>query len=105
MAEPSQFTISHKEVLILLIKHLDIHDGSWMLNFSFGFGPSNFGASPDEMNPGIALVIGGVNITRIDPSLLSADPLQRPPPSLTVDAALINPRQKRTGSTRGGDKS
>jgi hypothetical protein len=96
MAQPSQFTLMSKEILELAVKHLNLHEGLWTFGVSFGFAPGNFGADPNSMNPGIAIAANSFTVTRIDPSVMLADPLMRPPPSLVVDAALINPLPKPT---------
>jgi hypothetical protein len=91
MAATSQYTLTHKEVLELIVKHLNLHDGHWMIGLNFSFGPGNFGPEPNSMSPGVAIGVNGFTLTRVDPSLLSADPIIRPPPSLVADAAAVNP--------------
>lgn len=82
MPEIKQYTFKHKEVVELMIRHLGLHEGKWMLMANFGFSAANLGPTGDEMSPGAATVLNHIGITRATDSS---------PPSLTVDAAKVNP--------------
>jgi hypothetical protein len=85
MAEATQYQITNKELVELIIRRQGIHDGIWMLAINFGFAPGNFGPTETQMNPGIAVVVQQFSILRV---ALDQPP---PPPSITVDASIVNP--------------
>jgi hypothetical protein len=82
MPEVSQVMFKHQEVLEALIKKAGLHDGKWQLIVTFGFSGMNLGPSDAEMNPAAAVVITGIGLQKAAPES---------PPSLTLDAAVINP--------------
>src|SRR5271169_4588225 len=82
MPEANQYLFSNKELLELLIKQAGVHDGRWVLMTNFGIGPGNFGASPEQVAPGVAVVINQMGIQRA--------PLETPEAS-SLDAAVVNP--------------
>jgi hypothetical protein len=90
MATPTQYSISHKELVTLIIKHLNIHDGRWVLSLTFGLSPGNFGPSDDQVLPGIAIGVNPIMIERERPGLTA-------PSALVVDAAIVNPSPKKKG--------
>jgi hypothetical protein len=82
MPEVNQLFFTHKEVLEVLIKKADVHEGKWMLSANFGFTAGNFGPGPDQLSPGAIVAIVGVGITRA-----AADT----PEQATLDAGVVNP--------------
>jgi hypothetical protein len=88
MAEPTQYTVSHRELIELIIKNAGIRDGRWVLGMTFGFSPGMFGPTPDQMNPGVVVAVNQVSIHRESPDGSA-------PESVVVDAALVNPGGKR----------
>jgi hypothetical protein len=56
-----------------------------MLSLTFGFAPGNFGPNPDQMSPGVAVIVSQIMIQRAPPEA---------PDSLSVNAAEINPAPK-----------
>ena len=84
MPEANQYVLKHKELIELIIKACEVHDGKWYLMVNFGFSAGNFGPSKDELSPGAAIVISQVGIQRADSNVV---------PELTVDAAIVNPRK------------
>lgn len=87
MAEPTQFALTHKELVELIIKSANIHEGRWMLSVTFGFAPGNFGPSQEQLSPGTVVAINQIGIQRE----LQDMPI---PPGLVVDAAVVNPPPK-----------
>lgn len=87
MAEASQYWVKHRELLEMLIKQIGVHEGQWMLAANFGMGPGNFGPTPDEVAPGMVVVVNQMGIQRVEPGTVT-------PPSLTLDAAVVNPKPK-----------
>jgi hypothetical protein len=57
MAEATQFTFAHRELITLMIKEKNIHEGRWILLVNFGMAPSNFGTSPTELSPAMIVAI------------------------------------------------
>jgi hypothetical protein len=86
MPEINQLFFNHKEILELLLKKADIHEGKWILSANFGFTAGNFGPSPDQVSPGALVVLLGVGLQRA-----AADT----PPAIILDAATVNPRPKK----------
>jgi hypothetical protein len=82
MAEASQFTFTHKELVEALIKKADLHEGKWMLLVNFGFAAINGGPSADQMVPAAVATIQNIGIQRA--------PVDAPP-SLVADATEVNP--------------
>lgn len=83
MPEANQYTFANKELLELLIKQADVHDGRWTLLVNFAFSAGNFGPSSDQMLPGAVTAIQHVGIQRAQ-----ADT----PVEMTLDAKEVNPR-------------
>ena len=86
MPEANQFTFTNKELLELLIKKAGVHEGRWILMTNFGITPGNFGPSPDQFSPGVAVVINQMGIQRAQPET---------PEPMSLDAAVVNPRTTR----------
>ena len=82
MPETSQVTFAHKEVLELLIKRANIHEGKWMLSVTFAFSGANIGPTPDQVIPAAVVGIQSLGIQKAQPDS---------PDSLVLDAAIINP--------------
>jgi hypothetical protein len=85
MAEASQFTFTHKELVEALIKKADLHEGRWMLLVNFGFAAINGGPSPDQISPTAMSVIQSIGIQKAPDDA---------PPSLLADAAIVNPAER-----------
>lgn len=85
MAEASQFIFTHKELVEMLIKKADIHEGKWMLLVNFGFAAINGGPSPDQIVPTALAAIQSIGIQKAPGEA---------PPSLVADAAEVNPGEQ-----------
>jgi hypothetical protein len=85
MAEASQFTFTHKELVEALIKKAGLHEGKWMLLVNFGFAALNSGPSPDQLMPTAVAAVQNVGIQRAP---------EDASPSLVVDAAEVNPGEE-----------
>ena len=88
MPEVNQIFFSNKELLELLIKKADVHEGKWALAVNFGFSAGNFGPSPDQMAPGGIVAMMQAGIQRAAPET---------PEAMTGDASVINPKKKQKG--------
>jgi hypothetical protein len=80
--QASQFFFNHKELLEILIKQAQVHEGRWVLAANFGLSAGNFGPSPEQMSPGavVAVLQMGIQIAQPDT-----------PEPMTLDAAVVNP--------------
>jgi hypothetical protein len=85
MPEVNQYLFNHKELLELMIKKADVHEGKWIVMANLGFSPGNFGPSPDQMSPGAAVVVLQMGIQRA---------IAETPPQMILDAAVVNPVTK-----------
>ena len=85
MATPTQFSFTHKEIVELIIKHANIHEGRCALSLGFGFSPGIFGPNEEQSGPGVAIVVNQILIQREQPGFPPAAK------SIVVDAALVNP--------------
>jgi hypothetical protein len=87
MPNPTQFALTHQELVALIIKNAGIHEGRWMLSITFGYAPGNFGPTQDQMVPGTVVAISQIGIQREVMEGIA-------PAGLTVDAAAVNPAPK-----------
>lgn len=83
MPEINQLFFTHREVLELLIKKADVHEGRWMLAVNFGFSAGNFGPGPEQLSPGAIVALLAVGLQRA---------VAETPEAMTLDAAVINPQ-------------
>jgi hypothetical protein len=76
------FTYDVNELVEMLIKKQDIHEGLWALYIEFGFGVTNVPMPPDGKNfqPAVINVVNRIGIQKQDS-----------PTNLTVDARQVNP--------------
>lgn len=82
MPEANNYTFSHKEIVELMIKKADLHEGKWMIQVNFGFGVLNAGPTPEQIIPSGVVGIQSLGIQKAQPDS---------PAILTVDAAEVNP--------------
>jgi hypothetical protein len=84
MPAANQFTWNHKELITLMVKAAEIHEGRWGLLLNYGMTPGNFGISDAQLNPGLIVAVLGIGIQREPPGITI-------PSSMVVDAAEVNP--------------
>jgi hypothetical protein len=84
MPEANQYLFSNKELLELLIRQADLHEGRWTLLANFGISPGNIGPTPEQLAPGVAIFINQIGITRAPNDT---------PEAVSADAAIVNPKQ------------
>jgi hypothetical protein len=82
MPEANQYIFKLREILELLIKKADLHDGKWQLGFTYGLTALNAGPSPEQIVPGAIIGIMNVVLTKA---------LDNSPEALVADAAVVNP--------------
>ncbi len=93
MPEANQYSVTHKELIELIIKKAEVHEGRWTLSLSVGFSPGNFGPTPDQMSPGVIVGVTSIGIVRETPEM-------NMPEALTIDAAVVNPRAAKPAAKR-----
>jgi hypothetical protein len=89
MAEVNQYALPLKELLEVLIKHIDIHEGEWSLAIGFQVGVGGFGPTPEQTFPGATVTVHQVGIQRFISTTETPGP-----GSIIVDAAKVNPKKK-----------
>lgn len=82
MAEVTQLFYSHQELVTVLLKERNIHEGHWMLIVNFGFGAINAGQDDTgkDVSPTAMVIVNKVGIQQVP----EATPF-------SVDASLANP--------------
>lgn len=81
MAEATQITFKHTELVELMLKKQGIHEGIWGLFVNFGFSASNIGPSDTDLSPAAIVGILGIGLQKFDKVS-----------NIAVDAAKVNPR-------------
>jgi hypothetical protein len=79
MAETSQITFSHKEVVEALLRKQGIKTGIWGLYVRFGLKATNVGMSEADLNPAAIVPVLEIGLQRFDKES-----------NLAIDAAKIN---------------
>ena len=88
MVETNQYSLNHRELLEVLVKHIGLHEGKWQLLFNISVATGSMGPTPEQSLPGVMVTIPNVGIQRLGPEV----PLNLPG-AIAVDAAEINPRK------------
>ena len=76
-------SLKHRDLVEILIKHLDLHEGLYDLTFEFQIAVGAIGPSPELVLPGAMIGVKGVGLIKTDKS-----------GPQTVDAAKVNPVKK-----------
>jgi len=85
MAEVNAITVTHKELVEVLIKHLGFHEGIWQLSVEFGLSAVNIQATNaqtgvSQLSPAVFVPINKIGLIKVE--------IEGP---IAVDAAKINP--------------
>ena len=80
MPEATSFVITHKELVEMLIKRLDLHEGIWGLSVKFALGAANIGLTPGELLPAAILGVQEIGLQKFDSES-----------NVSLDAAKVNP--------------
>jgi hypothetical protein len=85
MPDTNQYLFPTKDLLHILLKHGNIHEGNWILIATFGFAALNTGdsATGEDASPSAMTRLQQVGIQRVP------DPLP-----FSIDAAVVNPKKK-----------
>jgi hypothetical protein len=81
MAETTQITFTHRELVTALLRQQNIHDGIWGLSINFNFGATNIGPTPEDLRPAAVVSITSVGLQKFEKET-----------SISVDASKVNPR-------------
>jgi hypothetical protein len=92
MPETTEVNFSHREIVEMLIKKQDLHEGIWGLSVRFNFVATNVGPSPAEVNPAGVISILQIGIHKME---LESN--------LALDAAKVNPKPQ-TKTTKSGPR-
>lgn len=82
---PESRKLTHRELLLLLVKHWDLHEGLWMLQVHFTFAAGNVGGSLADVIPSGIVGVSNVGLVRVT---------KPEPEALVIDAAAVNPAPK-----------
>ncbi|MBM4329365.1 MAG: hypothetical protein FJ118_19650 [Deltaproteobacteria bacterium] len=83
MAEATQYTFNFKEIAELLVKKQGLNEGIWGIVVKFGLGAAFTGPKGQDVLPTAMVPILEIGIRK-----------QEEMTSLSVDAALVNPRKR-----------
>jgi hypothetical protein len=80
MADAQQYVFTHKQLATILVKVQGLHEGLWIVQYSFGLAGANVGPNANELNPAAVVPILNISLGRAPEAN-----------ALTVDAAEVNP--------------
>lgn len=89
MADANQYVFEHREIITLMIKKLDLHEGEWCLLLNTNFAAGMMGIGPDQSTVGFMVTIPNFGIQR------KVAGMPEIPGSIFVDAAKVNPKKKK----------
>jgi hypothetical protein len=89
MPEISQYDFKLKEIVELLVKKLDLHEGVWGLRVRFGLKAMNVGADDTDLHPAAIVPLLEIGIQKFDK-----------PNNMAVDAAVANPAPRSKKRTK-----
>ncbi len=89
MAEASQITFTHKEVVEALLKKQGIHKGIWGIYVKFGIAAANIGGSDSDLNPSAIVPVLQIGLQKSEKEN-----------NLSADAAKVNPKTTSHARTR-----
>jgi hypothetical protein len=87
MTDAVQHSFSREELLAILLKNADIHEGLWMLSIHFGLSATNMSNSDngeENLRPCVMAFVEHFGLMRVERVLKG----------LTLDAAVVNPRKE-----------
>jgi hypothetical protein len=87
MPESKNYTFSFQELVELMVKSLELHEGLWGLYVEYNLGAANIPVNPANPDmkviaPASFAMVKSIGLQRFDS-----------PNNLTVDAAIVNPTQ------------
>jgi hypothetical protein len=88
MPDVNTLSFSYTELITMMLKVADIHDGLWTLNTQFSFLAANAGPTPTALNPTVVVTVTGIGIQRVTEAMPAGGS------NIIVDAAKVNPAVK-----------
>jgi hypothetical protein len=76
----SRHMFTHKQLATILVNEQELHEGLWLVQYTFGLGGTNVGPNADDLNPAAIVPILNIGLGRA--------PERN---ALTLDAADVNP--------------
>ena len=92
MAEPTVIAFHHKEVVESLLKRQGIHEGIWGIYIKFGLAAGNVAQPPPggtDLMPSAIIPVLEIGVQKVDAEN-----------NISVDAAKVNPRPKKSTVSR-----
>lgn len=83
MPEISQITFSYRDLVEILVKQQDLHEGIWGLVLKFGIQATNIGPNDHDLKPAAIIPVLEIGLQKMDKET-----------NLTVDAAKVNPKPR-----------
>lgn len=80
---PADAPLTMLEIATLLVRHYDLHEGTYDLLLEYQFGVGAVGPNKENLHPGVMVGLSKMGLSRT----------QEPGP-LSVDAAVVNPPTK-----------
>ena len=99
MPEIIQYTLTHKELLKLLIQENGVHEGRWSLLIGMAVAAGMYGPNPAQTFPGAAITFNQIGIQRFVPGESPEGP-----GSIILDAAVVNPKPKPSKASKAKRK-
>lgn len=93
MAEAESYGFTHRELVEILVKEQDIHEGIWGLSLEFGLRAANLGGGPEDLAP-----TAMVGILKIGIRIFKEES------AIAIDAAKVNPSKPSKRSPRKKSK-
>ncbi|MGB7815847.1 MAG: hypothetical protein WBL28_05810 [Methylotenera sp.] len=90
MADVTQLSFTHKEVIEALLLKQKINEGCWSLSINFGFGAITGGPSAEEAHPAAVVAVTGIGITKVEPGT----------PGIYIDASTLTPKPTKPRSDK-----
>lgn len=74
MAESTQYSFTHKELVEMLAKKAGVTEGRWQLLVTFGFTAGNMGPDDKNLNPAAFVAVSNIGIQKVPDAGDAASP-------------------------------
>lgn len=88
MADVTQFSFTHKEVIEALLRQQKIIEGCWSLSVNFGFGVFTGGPTPEESHPSAVVGVTGLGLVKVEAGT----------PGIYIDASTLGSKPAKVSS-------
>lgn len=76
------YNLDHKEMVEVLIKHLNLHDGIWQLNLEFGIAATNVQTGEDQVFPAALVPVNRIGLAQVEKES-----------PIALNATVVNPEK------------